>query len=317
MFETFIGQERWKNFFSRRAGRRLAHAYAFVGPAHLGKKTFMRMLAHELICRGDSESCGTCPPCLAWRGDVHPDLMVLEPNEKGVIGVEEVRDFVSELHRSSSGSSHRVALLDGAEHCTSAAGNALLKVLEEPPKNVIILVRVQDIEQLPATLVSRLQICRFNPVPLAALAHALEERQVSAADALTLARRSLGRPGLVLEWLHDADKNTAYQTRLDDFRRVLTGSLSDRFAFTETVATEERLSRRELESLLDDWMIVLRDGYLTRANLPERTSSRDTGGVSHDAQYWMKAASRLLETRRRLAGYANRRLALNTFFLSL
>ncbi len=323
MFETFIGQERWQRYFATALMRdHLSHAYVFVGPDHLGKQTFMEELARALMCRAltpEVKACQTCVACLAWRRETHPDLIALLPNEKNTISVEEVRLFIDDISRSASVARHRVAFMPQLGQCTPSAANALLKILEEPPAHTIILACVGESEQLPTTLRSRFQVCRFAPVPVGELAEALSARGSARGHALEVARLAEGHPGLALHWIEHKEEVSAYVARAEQFLRSLEQTMAERFALTETVATEERCTRHELLHLLDEWLTVLRDGYLRAAQVPEYAAhqSLSTNQHAETAAFWSTACRQLLETRRRLDHYANRRLALNSFFLSV
>lgn len=321
MFGNFIGQERWQHYFEQTLEKgSLAHGYLFSGPAHIGKMTFILDLARVLVCGEKKSPCQTCVSCRAWQEQKHPDCVQLAATDKD-IGVEDVREFIVELHRRPTVGRYRVALVADADRLTPAAANALLRIMEEPPKQVVVLARAVNASALPATLRSRFQRCRFIPVGLGELAKGLEAHGLSRGAASEFARLAEGCPGRAFLWGHDAAAAEAYRQEAREFVEALQGSLAQRFALTEMIATEERCSRRELNERLDHWVSVLRDMYLVAANVPERIVHESLRGnyetiVRDNTTTWFaNACQRLLEAQQQVAHFANRRLAINTFFL--
>ena len=192
-------------------GGRVAHAYAFVGPAGSGRKATALAFAKALVAPGDAGRAGridrgTCP-------DVR--LIVPTPPEKNPKGplalrIEDIREL------------EHLAALRPAE-----AANALLKTLEEPPARTVIVLVLSQLRALPATVLSRCQILRFRPrvvegarallpdgrsEPYAAALSALAESRAGGADAILRVGEALGRDRAAAEtlveacWLHYRDR---------------------------------------------------------------------------------------------------------------
>src|SRR5262245_12937701 len=132
---------------------RLAHTYAFVGPAGVGKKRCALMLAQCLLCQRheepDFDACGECPGCRQVMAHMHPDLLIVErPKESSVLPI---KLFIGEGDtRGKEGLCHdlalrpmagrrRIGIIDEAELLTIESGNALLKTLEEPPDYAVLI----------------------------------------------------------------------------------------------------------------------------------------------------------------------------------
>ena len=149
------------------AARRLPHGLLLQGPAGVGKERFASALAAALFCtgRGDRlEACGECAECALSRVGTHPDVhwVRLPLDEKTgkpkkAIGVDQVRDACEKLSMTSMRSGYRVAIIVQADRMTTPAQNALLKTLEEPgPQTLLVLVSARP-SGLLATLRSRCQ----------------------------------------------------------------------------------------------------------------------------------------------------------------
>ena len=194
------------------------HAVLFVGPASSGKTTLAMDLAAGLLC-GDPDPaarpCGTCRGCHQVASGNHPDLHRLSPEGPGGqirIGKATdpepgtVRHLISELALLSVEGGARVALFEQAHRLNEDAQNALLKMLEEPPAGVTIILCADDEECLLPTVRSRCARVRLGPVAGRVIERWLAE--LGAADApqaARLARLSDGAPGLALAYARSPD----------------------------------------------------------------------------------------------------------------
>jgi DNA polymerase-3 subunit delta' len=171
------------------AGGRVAHAYAFVGPAGSGRMTTARAFAQALLAESDAAG-----PDL----DRHPDFHVVTPTppESNPRGARAIRiGAVRELERQASLrpalAGRRVLVLDEAERMTGEAPQAFLKFLEEPPPGTVVILVLSGARAVPATVISRCQIVRFQPRGADRAAGAVGE-----AWALVETARAEGAPGL-------------------------------------------------------------------------------------------------------------------------
>lgn len=167
-----------ERFEKSAASNRLASTYLFVGPAGIGKRTFAMKLAQGLLCEKNSLSeihpCGECPCCQQVAAFTHPDLIqIKKPKDKNIIPVElfigerEKRRQVGLCHDISLKPFHgrrKVAIIDDADFLNAEGANSLLKTLEEPPPNsLLILIGTSEHRQLQ-TIISRSQVIRFQPL---------------------------------------------------------------------------------------------------------------------------------------------------------
>jgi DNA polymerase-3 subunit delta' len=162
------------------AGGRLAHAYAFVGPSGIGKKRFAIELAKCLLCEkhtdADLQSCGQCPSCQQVAAGTHPDLLavgLLEGKRELILeqfigdrarGMRGKEGLCHDLSLKPMSARRRVALIDDAETLNDESGNALLKTLEEPPPNSVLILIATSPDLLLPTIRSRCQVVAFQPL---------------------------------------------------------------------------------------------------------------------------------------------------------
>jgi DNA polymerase III subunit delta' len=232
----------------------VAHAYLLTGPSAIGKYTLARTFAQALNCL-EPPRCGRCRPCRLIARDAHPDVRTLtRPADKKNLGIDEIKELREEVALKPLEARHKVYILREAEDLSEPAANALLKTLEEPPANVVLVLTAADASLLLPTVVSRCQHLRLRPVPHKTVAaHLQAAAGLEAAEAERLATLAGGRIGWALRAAADPAVLAAREQHLTQLEAALVGSRLERLRLADTLA--ERWSARpdEVRATLATW----------------------------------------------------------------
>ncbi len=217
-----LGQERAKKLLNRSlASDRLAHAYLFKGPAGVGKKLFAQELAAAVNCKNAHafQACGSCPSCKKFHSGNHPDFLLVSP-EKGSIKIRQIRELIQLLSYAPYESGMRVVLLEDIHTMGQEAANSLLKTLEEPPENNLLILTANAGREILKTINSRCQTIPFFHLSREDTISILmaKDPNLDREKAVLLARLSEGQPGRAMQF---------YKSDIIEIRRSVIQLCSD------------------------------------------------------------------------------------------
>lgn len=167
---------------------RLAHAYLFEGDLGTGKEEMALWFTQHLFCQAlkDGMPCEVCNNCVRISNNEHPDVIEVAPDGQ-TIKVEQIRQLQVELGKSGYESAKKVVLIQQAEKMNANSANSLLKFLEEPPANFMIILETQAVGKILPTIRSRCQIIHFQALSVEELIQRLEnEAQIPPQSAKLL-----------------------------------------------------------------------------------------------------------------------------------
>jgi DNA polymerase-3 subunit gamma/tau len=189
-FDDVVGQEHITATLKKAIEKdRVAHAYIFTGTRGVGKTTTARILARALNCdKGPTPApCGVCEPCKNIISGSSFDVLEIDGASNN--SVDDIREIRDNVRYSSMGGKYRIYVIDEVHMLSKSAFNALLKTLEEPPKNVIFIFATTEPQKIPATIHSRCQRFDFRRISTEQITSRLEK--ICQAENISYDRAAL------------------------------------------------------------------------------------------------------------------------------
>jgi DNA polymerase-3 subunit delta' len=302
-----------------RANGRVAHAYLLIGLPQIGKTTLALNFAQALHCLGEGKPCGQCRSCLKIAHGNHPDVRIIEA-VNGTIKIDQIRSMQREVTLSPHEGLWKVYIIRQMERATTEAANCLLKTLEEPPAQVILMLTASDMDQLLPTIISRCQVLNLRPPSVLLVQKALEGRWgVDPERARLLARLSGGRLG----WAVRASEGEAIlrkrERRLDEMMELMGQGRVERLRYAQHLSR----SPNGLRDVLDLWLSWWRDLLLIKGGSATEVTNVDREATlrAQVRGYSLTQVRDFIEALRtavwQLEHNANTRLTLEVLMLSL
>ena len=208
-FRSIIGHRKLIALLSRSIARQsLPPSLIFAGPSGVGKRMAAVAVAQALNCLApvstgtpdapDVDACGTCAACTRIARGVHPDVLFLEPNDKGNIKIDAVREAVQRAGFRPFEGRRRVTIIESADGLETAAQNSLLKILEEPPASSVFILVTALPDTLLITVRSRCPLLRFRALSTDDVVAALQQKGLDERQARRAALLGDGSIGAAL-----------------------------------------------------------------------------------------------------------------------
>jgi DNA polymerase-3 subunit delta' len=310
--------------------QRIRHAYLITGADGLGKRTLGLRFAQALSCVNPpavGERCGACRVCRLIECGEFPDLHLVQSESiGGTLKVEQVRELSRQLALAPYEGKLRVALLLRFHEANESAANALLKTLEEPASQVVLILTARTKEALLPTIVSRCEVVPLRPVNQAEINAALLERGASTEAGQLVASLADGRPGWAIRHVEDRDMLERRSQQLDEMMELAGSSRAVRFKYIEEMLEKKDAEAQRQVALeaLDHWSSLWRDAMLDsyqaqgarlrnldrREDIQRLVSTLDSSQITHVLQM-------AEQTRAAIERNVNVRLALETWLLDV
>lgn len=304
-----IGHHKQWEFLKQSVKRkRLSHAYLFSGQSQLGKKTSAFRFIKLLFCEGKIEDkpCQICRPCRDVQKGIHPDFFFLGPKKKE-IQISQIRDLNWKLALHPSLALLKAAIIDEAHSLNPEAQNSLLKTLEEPKGNAILILVTDRPQLLFPTIRSRVQKIRFFPVPKSEIENYLKKKDLGVKETQEITRFSFGKPGLAIHFLESEKALASQNQKIKEVLQLSKAELASRFQYVKDLIAQ----KQSIHDVLNIWLRYFRGILLEKIK-----------GSSGPSQYSLTKLQKIIQTIERINFLTertniNQRLALEQIMLEL
>lgn len=262
-FKGIKGQDKALSLLSGALSNdRIAQGYIFAGPGGIGKMLTAVNFAKAINCQlmGKDRPCGDCVSCKKIDSSNHPDVSIIKAQKEGSsIGIDDIREMIRSIGMKPYEGRKKIYIIDNADTMTQEASNALLKTLEEPVSESVIILIVQNINLLSPTIRSRSQTVRFLPLETGEVMDFLVKAGVDEPGASILSSFASGRLGKAIR-----DKDTDFLAKR---QRILNALLNRTFLDMEF----DKASKAELKSCLDIMLTWYRDILIAQCGGSEKS----------------------------------------------
>lgn len=256
-------QKQWQLLKKSKELGRFSHAFLFCGESGIGKKKAAVEAAKLFFC-SDSKSapCGKCPNCLSVEKNNYPDFILLEP-DKG-IQVSQIRDLIWKLSLKPYCSDYKIAVIDQAHLMEKEAQNCLLKTLEEPKGNTLLILITEYPEALFDTIVSRVQKLKFFPLSKKDIKSYLLKSGIEEIKADNLSCICCGKIGRAIDYCKDEGKIKEREKIISDFEKISSSDIAERFKYAKDYYPK-------LKEILDVLLDYFRDALVLKIKKEDRS----------------------------------------------
>ena len=326
---NIVGHEHAINTLRRAlVAQRVRHAYLFTGPEHIGKALLAQRFAQTLLCTGGIDAhdapqnpCNVCLSCRKVMHGNHPDIhYISRPPEKQFILIEQVRALQADAARKTLEGRRNIFIIQGMHEMNVQAANCLLKTLEEPEPDVVLLLTVPDPGSLLPTILSRVPQVPMQLLTTKQIKFALEDRwQVEPDEASLIAALAAGRMGWAVQAVEDEDMLAERQAQLETLAKLSTAGKVQRFDVAQRLSADGD----KLHGILELWLLWWRDMVLAANNCLDLIVNVDMQGIIQNqaakvgAVESQRMVRAILGTMEALDQNVNARVALEVLMLDL
>lgn len=303
------------------SSKRVVHAYLFAGPPGVGKETAAWAFARALLCSQPvaGDACGVCRACRQVEHLNHPDLYTVQPSGSS-IKIEQIRGMLRRIPYRAYQGGRKVFLIHQAERMTADASNCLLKTLEEPPGDTVLILISDQPQSLLPTILSRCQQCAFKGIPLPELVGGLVDLhgldQVGASLPAAMAGGSMGKALAYAAGTFQAERSIAIRLAHD---LAGAGSLEALTMAGQLAEQKDKVSAilEILKCWYRDLLVFALTGEAGLLYHLDQTEVVEKEAGCFETERLLEILEEIEATRSKIDANANTRLALEILFLHL
>ena len=252
-----------------------SHAYILSGYRHVGKMTLALDIAASLNCISNLESCDSCIQCNRIFDHNHSDIKIIGDHDQNglnntVISIESIREIQSESNLKPFEGKYRVYIINGAENLSIEASNALLKLLEEPPEQVVFILLTIDNNLIISTVSSRCKNIELRPIQNSIIdKYLVNHYDISIESASDISRISKGLLGWAIRAYNDPNIIIERDNRLNIIEKLLFADDIYRFDYAKELSEEFSKNKGVVYSEIELWLEFWKDIIYMKSNAHE------------------------------------------------
>ncbi len=257
-----VGHNRQKDLLSVMAATGdIPHAMIFEGPSKLGKRTLAIDFIKRVFCENRS-ACGKCRSCIDMEKGIHPDLLSISSSGKE-IQISQIRELSRKFSFKPYSSSFKAAIIDDAHLMNRESQNSILKILEEPGGDSIMILITDSPEVLLATVRSRSRRIKFFPVDSKEIESQLIFLGCKGKELEDIILFSFGKPGVALEFMSNPDNIDYRRKKIKELLDVISADspFHMRFKYAKDMAEDPEEARK----LMEIWLSYFRALMIKKA----------------------------------------------------
>ena len=288
-FETFLGNDRLKQILSASLQRgHISHFYLISGPKGSGKHTLAKLLAAAILCKKEDKPCLICQPCRKVMEGNHPDFITVEDPEHKTTAVKIVRQIRDDVFIRPNESDYKIYLFP--QELGTEGQNALLKILEEPPKYGVFILLTDNSEKILPTVRSRCTELKLQALP-EKLLHRQLRQDFPKAEEDDLAAAILRSGGFLGQAREILKSGGEVPPQTESF--VKSFAAKDALALVQTLAPMEKWKRDALVEILQSWLELLENALACRTGGVRASAMANTLAQSRSSAELLNAAKEL------------------------
>ncbi len=234
-----IGHKKQKDFLAKIVlNKNIPHAFLFCGGDMIGKKTFAITLSKLILC--NNNACDNCKICMDIDRNISPDVCFVK-EENNNIEIDKIRALKEFLKLKSYSNKKKIAIIDNAHLMGIDSQNSILKLLEEPPENSILILVTSYKEMILGTIKSRVQTVNFNQVPKKEIEDYLILKGVDKKEAENISFLSGGKMGKAIEFLNDLEKKEFFSKTLAYLQNIRKQEFDKRFEYVKEIYEDKEM----------------------------------------------------------------------------
>jgi len=320
---TFGHKKAIQGVYKAYLANRLSHAYLIIGNENVGKTTLSLDIAKLVNCTSENKPCSDCQNCKRIDSKSHTDVSLIDifsEKNSATSGIDELREaFIAKTNRKPFEGSCRVFILQSIDNMRVEQSNILLKTLEEPPEDTIVILLAENINSVLETIRSRCQLIFLDPLQESEVLEYLNT-QFSIDDQVMLkniTKLSQGRLGRAIKMINDPREVDYLNEIMVGFLEIFHFSLIEKFDFSQSVALKLQKNRTKTINEINLWLSCLRDLLLIKSGFENDIYSEDYVKLSNDLSFdeIFNTGKAIEETLALLDLNINPRLTLDNFML--